>query len=398
MLQLVLQILQVFPMLSVLFVGYALNWLFAAALLSVPAIWWAVWIRRRSHLDRLPAVPATGSAEPVLSTQPHWPWTRWTVSRADLDPGPDDDTSLDRLHEDVVTLARASLQRDPVQLGPDIEHTTKRATMLLDERRYPRQLDRLHLLASMSLCVAADNDLNLGNRQGAADKVRLARAYAGNIEHRSLQAWCCSFQSWLLALDGLPRKAAQLAIAGQELADTAIARRRLHGMRGNALALMGDKRGAQHAFDLARVELPSVAEPVDLIDQVGGVFSAPLAKQCQNAAYGLTRLELFGKAAVAAEKAIYLYSHGPADQRDYVLEAGARVSLAISYVMRRQLDAARETLRPTLDLPPSRRADYIRMLMVDLQRILAISRFNRSSEAANLRAELEEFALEGRGR
>jgi hypothetical protein len=393
-LQLVLQIFQVIPMLSVLFVGYVINWVVAAALLTVPAIWWAMRIWRRSGLARPEAMPP---AEPDRAAEPRRPWARGTargtVRHTNLDLRPDDDTTLDRLHEDVVALARASLQCDPVQLVPDIERTTKRTMMMLDERRYPRQLDKLHLLASMSLCVAADNDLNLGNRHSASAKVRLARAYAGNIAHQSLQAWCCSFQSWLLVLDGLPHSAAQLAVAGQEFATTAVARRRLHGMHGNALALMGDKRGAQHAFDLARVELPSAAESYDLIDQVGGMFSAPLAKQCQNAAYGLTRLELFGKAAVAAEKAIHLYSHGPADQRDYVLEAGARVSLAISYVMRRQLDAASETLRPTLDLPPSRRADYIRMLMVDLQRFLAVSRFNRSSEAANLRAELEEFAL-----
>jgi tetratricopeptide (TPR) repeat protein len=394
MLQLVLQIFQVIPMLSVLLVGYVINWVLAVAVLTVPTIWWTVWVRRRFRMARPRILPAAGPAEPH-AVEPHRPRARWTVSRAGSGQRPDDDTTLERLHEDVVTLARASLRRDPVRLMPDIERTARRAMILLDEGRYPQRVDELHLLTSMSLCVASDNDLNLGNRDSAAARVRLARAYAENIQHWPLQAWCCSVQSWILAIEGLPQRAAQLAVAGQEYATTAVARRRLHGMHGNALALIGDRRGALRAFDLAREELPDAAEPADLIDEVGGVFSAPLAKQCQNAAYGLTRLGLYTKAAAAAEKAIYLYAHGPDDQRDYVLEAGARVNLAISYVMRRQLDAASDTLRPILGLPLSQRVDYIRMLMVDLQQILVRHRFKRSIEAANLRAEIEEFTLDG---
>jgi len=403
---LAMQLIQMLPTFwaATLLVGLGtwIDSLLAAALLLLiaPATWWLLRIWRSSRRELPDGVPAGpyGAAGSYGQAAPDLPRMRRPALGADPYRRPDDGSTLERLHDDVVALVRASLRRDPVQLLPDIENTTRRILVLLEEGQYPRHLDRLRLLAGMSLCVATDNDLNLGNRRGAATNVRLARAYAEIIGHRPLQAWCCSVQSWILAVDGLPQKAALLAVSGQQFATTAVARRRLHGMHGNALALMGDKRRALRAFDLARLERLDVEESDDIVDRVGGVFSAPLAKQYQNAAYGLTRLGLFGKATAAAEKAIQLYAHGPDDERDYVLESGARVSLAVSYAMRRRLDAASETLRPILDLPPNRRAEYIRMLMADLQRVLATPRFNRSNEAANLKTELEEFALDRPGR
>jgi tetratricopeptide (TPR) repeat protein len=359
------------------------------AALALVSAWWCL-VRAWRSIRPWSVVPAPAAARSKVATAEPAPST--SLAMIGPYPGGVADDIVERLQNEVVTMVRASLHHDPIRLLPQITATTNTILTLLERRQLKTQTNELRLLAAMTLGVAADNDLNLGNRASAMSNVRLARAYAEMASHGPLQAWCCAVQSWVLAHEGRTREAALLALSGQQFATTPAVARRLHGMHGTALALTGDRRGAIRAFELART--PSSREADDrigVVERAGGIFDAPIAKQYQNAAYGLTRLGLFSKASNAAAKAVYLYTHGPAGQRDYVLEAGARINLAISYVMHRQLDASRAALRPALELPPNCRVDYIRSLMGDMRKVLGMRRFDRSREAMVLSSEIDHF-------
>lgn len=303
------------------------------------------------------------------------------------------DPTLDQLREDVIRISRDLAFKDPIPVFGDAVRIRDRIYRLLDGHQYPGQTTQLYFLASVICCALADASHSFGYRTAALEQTRAAWAYAEIIGHNSLRVWCRSMQSWLAFLEKQPQNAVRLAQSGHRwAADNEASHQRLYSMEGTALALMGDREGALDAFNSARDSRERITGTDDFFDDVGGLFGAEPAKQFQNSANGLILLGMAPEAAEAAQTAISLYEGLPAGERDYSLEASARISLSTAHLLQGRLDDSRAALAPVLMIPSNQRVDFIRVKLRELQSVLLRSPHLRGAQdAVILEGQIEEF-------
>lgn len=299
--------------------------------------------------------------------------------------------SLGMLADRVTGLAHEAPVRAPAPLLQESRQLQAELTSRLDGARSPRLRASLCRLASVTSCVAADAQLSLGNVDAAAAEIDSAWRLADVGNDDSVRVWCASARSWVAYLRGQSRQAVDAARAGHRYARTESARQRLFSMEGTALALAGDRAGALEAFSLGDDASAMRQQSDPVFDGIGGIFAASRAKQLQNEANGLTLLELPGRAAATAGRAIELFAALPPGTWDYSLEAGAWVTLGISYLMLERADGAWEALQPVLALPPARRTSYVVMKLRDMLAMLDTSLSPDSTEARSFRAAIDPF-------
>lgn len=199
-------------------------------------------------------------------------------------------------------------------------------------------------------------------------------------------------QASLAYLDERPQQALTLAQSGRRYAGSnELSHLRLHNNEGLFLASLGHKDEAIKSFDLARETRSRVKGTDELFDDIGGTFSSPAGKQFLAAAEGFLKLGLTVKAEESAQTAIDAYVSGPAKDRDYANEASAQISLATARLIRGDIDAAREALRPVLALPAQRRVDWLVHDMKNFRRAITQSTLQGSSGLNELESEVENF-------
>lgn len=300
--------------------------------------------------------------------------------------------TLETLRDDVTRLARGLVHLDPLPLFREMVSTRDRIYRILEGRQRPDQTRDLYFLASVVCCLLADASQAFGYRAAALQQTRSAWAYAEIIGHDSIRAWCRSAQSWYAYRDQRPDTAAALAASGRRFAEqNEASKQRLYSMEGNALAAIGDKEGALRVFRLADEAREGISGPDDFFDDVGGVFTADAAKQFCNSANGLISLGMAAEAAEAAQAAIDLYEQSQDSQRDVSLEAMARITLAASYTLRSDIDAAQAELRPVFAMSPSLRSELVQARLREFAQTLRTPLLHSTRQAADLREQIDEF-------
>jgi tetratricopeptide (TPR) repeat protein len=299
--------------------------------------------------------------------------------------------TLEQLRDEVSRLAHALMHDDPVSVFSQVIRVRDRAYRILDGHQYPSQTSELYLLVGVCCCLLADASHLLGYRSAALEQTRAAWAYAEVIGHNSLRVWCRSMQSWLSYTEERPQQAVALAQSGLRYADNPTSRLRLKLMEGTAYATMGDSREALGAFAEADAERERPSHFDELFDGIGGSFAAPPAKQHHNEAAGYIHLGLAEMAERSAKRSIDLYTEGPDQERDETIVAGARITLATAQILRRDIDAAQETLDPVLNLPAYLRADSLITKLRELRAALQRTEFRGSAAVLALQAATEDF-------
>ncbi|ORT60099.1 hypothetical protein BKD26_10920 [Streptomyces sp. CB03238] len=303
-------------------------------------------------------------------------------------------STLETLRDDVTRLSRGLVHLDPLPLFAKMVGTRDRIYRILEGHHHPAQTRELYFLASVVCCLLAEASQTFGYRAAALEQTRAAWAYAEIIGHNSIRTWCRSAQSWYAYRDQRPGSAVALARSGLRLAGrNEASKQRLHSMEGTALAALGDRDGALHAFRLAQEARERMSGADDFFDEVGGVFTADPAKQFHNTANGLILLGLADEAADAAGSSIRLYEQSPEAERDTSLEAGARITLATSRLLRGDLEAARAELRPVLDTDLRLRSEHMRARLLEFAQALRAPVARGAPQVADLRAEIEDFRI-----
>lgn len=298
-------------------------------------------------------------------------------------------TLLEQLRDDVIRLARAI---DLIPAFPEMVRVRNQIYWLLDGHQYPRQTNELYFLASVICGVLANASDCFGYRRAAVEQTRAAWTYAEIIGHNSLRVWCRTMQASLAQLDERPKDALRLAQSGRRYAGSnELSHLRLHNNEGVFLSSLGRKDEAIRAFDLARDARNRVEGTDELFDDIGGTFSSPVGKQFLAAAEGFLELGLTVKAEESAQTALAMYMTGPARDRDYANEASTQIILATARLIRGDVDAAREAIRPVLELPRQRRVDWLAYDMKNFRRVIAQSTLKGSSGLHELESEVESF-------
>ncbi|MFC5719300.1 hypothetical protein ACFP1Z_03750 [Streptomyces gamaensis] len=278
-------------------------------------------------------------------------------------------SGLDTLRDDVVRLSRELVHSDPLPLFGHMVATRDRIYRILEGNQRPQQTADLYFLAGVLCCLLADVSHTFGYYSAALEQTRAAWAYAEIVGHDSMRVWCRAAQSWYAYRDQRPQAAAALARSGQRFAGrNEASKQRLYSMEGTALASMGDVDGALRAFRLAEEARDRMSGLDDFFDEVGGIFTADRARQFHTVSTGMISL---GRGE----------------------EAGARITLATSWLLRGDVEAAQETLRPVLDIPVNMRSDHMRAMLVEFARVLALPSIRSAALSAELRTSVEDFRI-----
>jgi transcriptional regulator with XRE-family HTH domain len=298
-------------------------------------------------------------------------------------------TLLEKLRDDVIRLARAA---DFVSVFPEMVRVRNQIYRLLEGHQYPRQTNELYFLAGVICGVLADASDCFGYRTAVVEQTRAAWAYAEIIGHNSLRVWCRVMQASLAQRDERPQQALALVQHARRYAGSnEILHLRLHNNEGLYQACLGQKNEAIRAFDLAGETQSRVEGTDELFDDVGGTFGSPVAKQLLTPANGFLELGLTVKAEESVQAALDMYVSGSARDRAYAHEASAQIILATARLMRQDVDAARDAIRPVLELPTQRRVEWLTYDMKNFRRTIAQSTAQGSSGLRELESEVENF-------
>lgn len=300
--------------------------------------------------------------------------------------------TIDQLRSEIRRIA-TEYQLSPIHLVlGDLVNLQDIAFRLLEGRQRPAETRELYVLASMASGMMANASHDLGNNHAALMQARTAYVCADNARHDALKAWVRGLQSMISYWAGWAHDAVRYAALGVAAATSVrgTASVWLPALQGRAWALLGNAEEVRSAItqaDRAR----DLVVPNDL-DDMGGKLTFPRPRQLYYAADARAWIDGESTATItSASMALSAYEELPHEQRSYVDEAVARTDLALAYAHEGELGGVRENLTGVLDLTPSERVGGILVNVVRLQGLLRDQRYSRSTDANDLREELESF-------
>jgi hypothetical protein len=268
--------------------------------------------------------------------------------------------TLAELESEVRRLARGYPQQPIGALVRELVQVQDIGFRLLEGRQRPPQATSLYLLTGMASGMLAKASHDVGDSGSAMTQARAAFVCADNADHNGLRVWVRGLQSLICYWAGWSFDALRYARLGAGPAQAvrgagtvwiACQEARAWGMVGNESATLAALNRARWARD--RVV-------ADDLDEIGGLLGFPAARQLYYTAEALAAVPEQQKAAEnAAEQAISAYHQVPVEQRSFSDEAGARCDLALVRARSRDLDGAREAIRPVLELPAVQRINGV---------------------------------------
>lgn len=301
--------------------------------------------------------------------------------------------AIEQLRHDVVGLANAYLRQPLTAIMGDLIELQDVAFGFLEGRQKPAHARDLYVLASVITGMVAKASQDLGRFHDAMTLARTMYVCADNADHLGLRAWARNLQSLIAYWAGRPQEAARYAQSGSEIATT------LSGSVTTWLASSEARAWAQlGATDEARTALACAVDhrerlQADDLDEIGGLFAFPQAKQHYYAAGAYVYLDgLHADAASEAMRALELYESSDAESRAFADEAGTRAELALARIHEGQLDGARDALDPVLKYGPELRIGGIVASVGRVHAALRDRRYKDSTIARGLRDEIESFS------
>ena len=299
------------------------------------------------------------------------------------------DATLEQLRADVASVAHAYVTGEPFPLFLEMRRVRARIYGALDHRLWPPDTTELYFLLGGLNGLMSQAAHDLGYRNSAEELIRAGWAYATAIDHRPLMGYLRGQYAHVAYWSGRPRQAVTLATAGLRYLPDGQGAARLHLIRAEAAAKIGDADEARRAIGAAR-EARGRAHRDDLHDEIGGEFACTSAKESFLAGAALTDATDDQLAAIGELRtAIGLYENGPSEERSYGCEAGAHVTLAVAQLRNGELDAV--DLQPVFGLSSARRIDGLPKLLTTVRTELARPRYQGSAQARDLDEQIEDF-------
>lgn len=299
-------------------------------------------------------------------------------------------TTLEQFDADVTRIANDYVHVPPVPMMVEMLRVRRRVYRLLEGHQRPTDTSHLYLLAGTLSGLLANASTDLGYYDSAAEQARAAWAYAELCDHNGLRAWTRGMQALIEYKSERPRRAVLLAQSGQEYAESATSKVRLHNIEARIWSRLGstaDTERCIHSADTAR----DGSSTDNLHDEVGGVFGFNEPKSQYYAGATYIHLGQAEPALQATRRAIELYANGPTEQRSYGAEALARVDSAAAHLINGSLDGAAEALQPVLQLDEDKRIAQLEERLTGLRQRLAGPAFRDAVEARILDERIEEF-------
>lgn len=300
--------------------------------------------------------------------------------------------AIEQLRHDVVGIANSYLRQPLTAIMGDLTELQDVVFTLLEGKQKPAQTRDLYLLAGVVTGMVAKASQDLGRFHEAMTLARTTFVCADNAGHLGMRAWARNLQALIAFWAGRPQESVRFAQAGADIgaAVTGSVTAWLASSEARAWAQLGNADQARAA--LARAADHRDHHTSDDLDEIGGLFAFPLAKQHYYAADA--HVFLSGADTDAdreATQALALYESSQDQDRAFGDEAGARSDLALARLRGGALDGTREALAPVLDLPPAMRIGGIIASVNRVHDALRNPAISTSPLARDLRDEIETF-------
>lgn len=317
---------------------------------------------------------------------------RFTTFAESTNIGPE---ALDEIRDEMVDLANAYIREPLTEIMGPLVGLQEVVFTLLEGKQRPTQSRDLYVVASVVSGMLAKASHDLGRSREAMTQARTMFVCADNADHLPLRAWARGLQSLIAFWAGRHEEAVQYAQTGVALSEghAGTVAAWLPSLEGRALAQLGRADAARDAVRRATDLRERVA--LDDLDQVGGLFTFPQAKQHYYAAGAYVFLnedEADTAAETEALAALDLFENGVPPYRSFSDEAGARAELALARVHRSELDGAQEAIAEVLNLDPARRIGGVIPSAARVHSALSHRQYAASPLARSMRERIEAFS------
>lgn len=308
-----------------------------------------------------------------------------------------DDLSSDAIQRLQAEAARLALAYtcDPLPvLVTDLANLQDVTFSLLQRCHRPDQLRDLYMIAALASGLMTTASMGAGDLRSAMTQADTALLCAQRAGHTWLAAKIISSQGILAYFSGQPRQAVGYARQAASLGPKGYVSILLPAMEARAHAVLGDREATLGA--ITRVHEAADQYQATDLDALGGIFAFPVDRQACYIAEARVLLDPSGRdAAAAADEAIALMAPVPAEDRYFVHDSRASAYQAITRVASGDLDAARMSLTPVLELPAERRRHTIVKTLLGVRAHIQARASRSPGLAGDLQQEIEQFARTG---
>jgi tetratricopeptide (TPR) repeat protein len=229
---------------------------------------------------------------------------------------------------------------------------------------------------------------DLGHYDVARTHARTAAICAELAGHPSVMAWIAATQSLIEFWDNRPTEALRRAQAGHEYITSDIEALRLYSLAARANARLGDAKNAR----------PTINQMTIIMDRTDAnahrsIFDFPTANALRCAGCSYLWLNEFADAQNSLSRALEIFEAQP-EGGSYAHVAVTRIDLTLAHLGNNDFDAAKETLRPVLELSPHRRLSGVTRRFDDLRATLAQPPYSKLLAARDLTEHLNALTPE----
>lgn len=307
------------------------------------------------------------------------------------------DVTVERLHGDVLRLARDYTRHPVTEVFRAARRTRDLAATLVERTRRPSQLADLYTIAGQACGLLATAAFDMGYWDAAARFADSALTYGDIAGHDGLRAWAQGMRAFTANWLGHPDEALNRIDDALTFAPAGTATARLRAFEARTRALLGDSEGAARAVR-SNQDARDADSRDELHDGIGGEFGYNEARQELSAGTAYVTLRDGVAAEQHAQRALEILGTYPPEQRAYYTEHAARVDLAIAKLLRGDLAGARETLAPVFALPPAQRVSGVTSRLEQARTLLGAEVFRTSRAARQLAADIADFTADTTGR
>lgn len=302
------------------------------------------------------------------------------------------DESLQLIYDEVRDLVRAYPTRPLTEILGHLVSGQETVFSLLERPQRPAHARRLYFLSAVLGGLLAKASHDLADPHAALAQSRTAWLCAEQADHDGLRAWICGLQSLICYWAGRPHDSIRYAQRGAAYAQRARSTTMvwLPASEARAWAALGNSEQSHEAIQKAEQAWLHVIP--DELDELGGLATFSKSRQLYFAADSLAWLpERLTMAEQYADQAVESYSD-PTD-RDWAFgdAAGSHAALAITRILRRDLEGAADALTPVFDLPSDQRINGIIHSVNRVHRML--NDIRSSVVAREIQERIEGYAL-----
>ncbi|MET8006275.1 hypothetical protein [Nonomuraea glycinis] len=312
--------------------------------------------------------------------------------------------TMESLESEVIGLSRTYLTQPPTTLLPKVVEVRRQLHARLEETSRPDQLRQLRFLAGVATALLTEICIDLGQHRMAYEHARSAWAHADAIGHTGLAVWARGMQASSSYWADLPNDAVVAISRAAEHHPTGVSAARMHSIEARTWSHVGNVQGTMSAVRAAVESRASANDRDDLHDGIGGVFFWDEAREqrCHSSAYlqlikvrqdelqpGLVA-QLTAQILQHTQRALSVSQAAPPSHRSLPVEATIGLDMATAFLLLGDLDSARETLWPVLELAADLRTHPVLYRLRGLHGQLALVQESRAK--TELVAAVTEFA------